>query len=194
MASDIIEYSIAVIPEIGERLKKGEVGIFPSDTIYSLSGIVTDSVRYRIFSIKDRAPSKSLIVLMNKAQLKESGYLVPDDLFLRWPAPFTAIVDRSDGTTVAVRVPSDLFLQDLLPLSGPIYSTSVNISGESELRTFDDIKSVFDGKVDFIVNDPTFSPTGSSTLIDATKKPYQIIRQGIYVFSDPEKSVEEANH
>ena len=100
----------------------------------------------------------------------------------RWPAPLTAIVrDRESGLTHAVRVPSDSFIQEVLRISGPIYSTSVNFSGEKSLLTFEDILPVFESLVDFIVKDPSVSGGMPSTLIDATSVPYRVLRQGAYI-------------
>lgn len=181
--ADIIPYSIENTDEIAARLKRGEVGIFPCDTIYGLCGRADERIAERLYEIKRRPLSKSFITLMDKSSLRDNGLIVPDDIFSRWPAPFTAILQHENGTTVAVRCPSDPYLLRILPVSGPIYSTSVNFSGEKSLLTFDDILPVFMNSVDFIVNDPTVKEGMASTIIDATSNPYRIIREGAYKFT-----------
>ncbi len=180
--ADIIGYERSNIGELASRLRRGEVGILPCDTIYGLSGIVNDEIKERLYQIKERPQSKNFIVLMTREQVKESNLIVPDDILALWPCSLTAILPASDGTTLAVRVPSDPFLSLLLPLSGPIFSTSVNISGSPSLLTFDEILPVFGDKVDFIVKSDTVNGGKSSTLVDATKKPYRVLRQGSYEF------------
>ncbi len=180
--SEIIDYSFDNIPLVAERLKKGEVGIIPCDTIYGISSTVTPEGCERIYEIKKRPQSKSFIVLMTKEQVISSGLIVPDDILALWPCALTAVLAYPDGTTLAVRVPDDKYLLSLLELSGPIYSTSVNISGEPSLLTFSDILPRFSDKVDFIVKADIPGVGKSSTLIDATKKPYRILRQGSYEF------------
>ena len=179
--ADIIKYSPEYAEEVGQRLSIGQVGILPCDTIYGLSAKVGEEWAGRLYEIKKRPQSKSFITLMTKEQLLESSLIVPEDLLERWPAPLTAILMDSDGSTHAVRVPSDSFLQLVLPYSGPIYSTSVNFSGEKSLLAFDEIYPVFSSLVDFIIDSPETKGGMASTLIDATVKPYRIIRQGSYV-------------
>ena len=117
-----------------------------------------------------------------KDTLQHSSLIVPDELMERWPAPFTAILKAPDGSTHAVRVPSDPFIQDVIAISGPIFSTSVNFSGEPSLLSFDDILPVFSDSVDFIVRDTDVRGGLPSTLIDATEYPFRVLRQGGYRF------------
>ena len=178
----VIDHTEDNIGVVAERLKKGEICAVPCDTIYGLSGIVTPHCSERIYEIKERPKSKSFIVLMTKEQVRNSSLIVPDDILSLWPCPLTAILASPDGTTTAVRVPSDSYLQALLPLTGPIYSTSVNVSGSQSLIMFDEIEKAFGDKLDFIVKDENVRGGMSSTMVDATKKPYRIIRQGSYEF------------
>ena len=48
------------------------------------------------------------------------------------------------------------------------------------METFEDIYPVFSEKVDFIVRKENIVKGESSTLLDATKRPCRIIRQGAY--------------
>ena len=162
-------------------LREGKVGVIPCDTIYGLSGCVGEAVAERLYEIKRRPQSKSFITLMAKEDLLTSGLIVPDDILKRWPAPLTAILSDGKGGTHAVRVPDDSYMQQILKAAGPIYSTSVNFSGEKSLLSFEDILPVFDRLVDFIVKDPSVSGGMPSTLIDATSEPYRVLRQGAYI-------------
>lgn len=181
--ADILDYSPMVANEIGNRLKRGEVGIIPCDTIYGICARATEESAERIYMIKKRPQSKSFIRLMTKKQIEYSSFSVPSDLIDRWPAPFSAIVmDRKTDSTVAIRVPSDDFLNTILPISGEIFSTSVNFSGSPSLQNTNEIIDSFSSLVDFIVIREDMPKGESSTLIDATKKPYHIIRQGSYRF------------
>ena len=68
------------IEETVKRLKAGEVGIIPSDTIYGISSLVDDEAMERIYEIKERPQSKKLIVLSDKASLESLGLIVPDSI------------------------------------------------------------------------------------------------------------------
>lgn len=180
--AEIIDYSYGNIPRIAELLRERKVGALPCDTIYGISALVGDDTGGRIYEIKNRPQNKSFITLMTKEQVRKSSLIVPDDIFALWPCALTAVLMDKDGTTAAVRVPDDPFLSSLLPLSGPIYSTSVNISGMPSLLTYDDILPVFDSRLDFIVKADGIKGGKSSTMVDATKKPYRILREGSYSF------------
>ena len=182
MAAEIIERSDECAERTGRLLSEGCVGILPCDTIYGLSGIADKPRADRIYEIKRRPLSKSFIILMDKDTLQHSSLIVPDELMERWPAPFTAILKAPDGSTHAVRIPSDPFIQDVIAISGPIFSTSVNFSGEPSLLSFDDILPVFSDSVDFIVKDMNVHGGLPSTLIDATEYPFRVLRQGGYRF------------
>ncbi len=167
--------------KVGALLLSGSVGVLPCDTIYGLSGCVGEHSENRIFEIKNRPRSKSLITLMTLSDLEKSSLIVPEDIKRLWPSPLTAIVlDENDGKTVALRIPDDSYIQRVMEICGAIYSTSVNFSGEKSLLSFQDILPVFSSLVDFIVEDDEVSGGLPSTLIDTTVKPYKILRQGSY--------------
>ncbi len=175
----VIEKSSENTGRIAELLLSKKVGALPCDTIYGLSAVVSEETAERIYDIKNRSQSKSFITLMTLSQLRTAGLDVPEILFDVWPAPLTAILNGNDGKTHAVRVPSDSFVLSIMEKSGPIYSTSVNISGEKSLLTFDDVYAAFSGKLDFIVK-AEVSGTSASTMIDMTSKPYKVIRHGSF--------------
>lgn len=168
------------IEEIASRLKRGEVGILPSDTIYGISAIVSDEAMEKIYEIKERPQSKRLIVLSDKSSLSSLNLIIPSEILDLWPSPLTVILPTKDGDTLGVRVPKDGFLSSLLPLTGPIFSTSVNISGQPALESFEEILPLFSDRVDFIVKKEKVTHSKSSTLLDGTKKPCRVLRQGEY--------------
>ena len=91
------------------------------------------------------------------------------------------ILNRKEGGTIAIRVPNDAFLQNLLGMTGtPIYSTSVNIAGEPSLHSLSAICKRFESLVDVVVRGDEMQGKVPSTLIDATVKPYKLVRQGLY--------------
>ncbi len=168
------------IKDIEARLKKGEIGIFPCDTIYGICSMVGEEQKERILKIKERSPKKSFISLVNFDYLKSSNLIVPQILYNIWPAPLTAILANESGDTFAVRVPLDKYLTEILKNVGAIYSTSVNISSHESLQDANEIIKEFSGKVDFIVKADTAKDAKPSTIINFTKTPYTVIREGAF--------------
>ncbi len=162
-------------------LKEGKVGVIPCDTIYGICAIADAERAERIYEIKERPQNKSFITLLSKEQVKKHGYEVPDEILSLWPAPLTAIVYGRDGRTHAIRVPDDAYLERIVSSVGPIWSTSVNISGQASLNKTEDILKVFDNRIDFLVRKEGLSDSAQpSTLLDCTTKPFRVIRQGAF--------------
>lgn len=177
----IIERKSEYIDQIASMLMNKKIGVVPCDTIYGLSGVVDEEVRERLYQVKMRPKSKSFIELWNIELLEKSGMEIPDVLYSLWPAPLTAILNGSDGNTHAVRVPDDDFILSLIDKTGPLFSTSVNISGEESLTHESDIEKRFSSVVDFMVTSKKTEGKGlPSTLVDMTKRPFKVLRVGAF--------------
>jgi Putative translation factor (SUA5) len=180
MTTTVFDSLLGSREEIIERLIEGQVGIFPCDTIYGISSKVGEAQKERILQIKRRSPSKSFISLVSKDWLRSSDLSVPEELYSIWPAPLTAILADSNGTTYAVRVPRDEELLPVIDRVGAIYSTSVNISSQASLYSFEDIYNEFAAEVDFIVKAEVPASAKPSTIINCVSRPFTLIRNGAY--------------
>lgn len=163
--------------EIVDKLRDKKIVIFPCDTIYGLHGIVpcTDSL---IRKIKGRNETKPFIQLFSKKLLQEKD--IDKNLLSYWPNPLTIIVNL-DGVSTAIRVPNDPLIISVIDcLKKPLFSSSVNKSGEPFLTSSKDIIKEYENTVDLIVIDEDEKDGLPSTIIDAREKPYKIIRQGAY--------------
>lgn len=170
------------LEEVASLVQKGCVGVIPADTIYGISALADDKTAERIYEIKKRPANKSFIMLADIDYLRNGGfYDVPDRLYELWPCSLTAILMGRDGKTQAVRVPSDEYILSLVKKTGPIWSTSVNISGMANLNHADDIIARFQADLDFIVRKKAEGENSlPSTLVDCTQKPYRVLRQGAF--------------
>lgn len=165
---------------ISTLIKDGAVAILPCDTIYGLCAAIGIGEK-PLMDLKGRDQNKPFLVLATPQQAMKMCKEIPQDVIEAWPAALTVILNHVNGGTIAIRVPDDDFLLKLLELTGcPVYSTSVNISGEPSLLNFTDICNRFETLVDCIVRGQEIQGTTPSTLIDATVRPYRLIRQGAY--------------
>jgi len=150
-------------------LKKGNTIIYPTDTIY---GIGCDASNYdaveKVYALKERDPSKSLIVLVDSFQMLES--IIEDVPDMAWEVlkvnkkPLTIIYDRpknvaenvvSEDNTLAVRVTNDPLCRSMIrKLKKPIVSTSANLSGQAIPIHFQDISEELKGRVDHVMDLP----------------------------------------
>lgn len=173
-----------------DSLKKGNVIIVPTDTVYGFSGIVDDKYNTAeiIRNIKGRSESKSFIQLIaNPEDIKKyTNDFIPQKLLSLWPGPLTIIVNSSKSNeTIAFRCPGDKWIRDIIQETGkPIFSTSVNRSGEMILDTESSIINEFEKSVDFIVLDGNKKNSLPSTIIKLIDNKWTVMRQGAVIIED----------
>lgn len=150
-----------------EVLNSGGIILYPTDTIWGIGCDATNAKAVeRIYEIKKRADSKSMLVLMeNPALLDRYVEDVPDvawDLVEIATTPLTVIYPGAknlahnliaeDGS-IGIRFTKEEFTSKLLQrFRRPLVSTSANISGEKSPAFFDEISDEIKGVVDYIVN------------------------------------------
>lgn len=149
-----------------EVLKSGGIILYPTDTIWGIGCDATneDAVQ-KIYNIKKRQDSKSMLVLMeNPALLERYVDDVPEvawDLVEVASKPLTVIYPNAknlaknliaeDGS-LGIRFTKETFTTQLLQrFRRPLVSTSANISGEKSPASFSDISEEIKDKVDYIV-------------------------------------------
>ena len=170
----------ATIGYVASVLSENGTAVLPCDTIYGLSAVY-GSGEAGLKALKGRDANKPFLVLATLDQARSLAVDIPSSVLAAWPAPLTVILSCVSGGTIAIRVPKDEFLQALLEKMGkPVYSTSVNMSGEPSLLDFDSICSAFESRVDVVVRGSETQGTVASTLIDATVRPFKLIRQGAF--------------
>ena len=183
------------LDEIAAVLATDQIVILPTDTIYGIhASAASASAVERIFSAKERERGKPLPVLFSSiSQLETSGALLTEQLRHAldqiWPAPMTAIVPlksslpaSSGAQSLAARIPATEWLRNLLALTGPLASTSANLSGQTPavnpaefpLELLQRVAGMADGGV---------VEGRASTIVDFTVDPPKIVRSGDFFFS-----------
>ncbi|MBV5311778.1 MAG: threonylcarbamoyl-AMP synthase [Prolixibacteraceae bacterium] len=148
-------------------LQKGGVILYPTDTIWGLGcDASNEEAVKRIYNIKNRIDSKSMLVLMENAALLER-YVdeVPEiayDLIELSDKPLTIIYDGAknlaknliaDDGSIGIRLTTEAFSSDLIRrFKRPIVSTSANISGKPSPACFEEIDQEIIDAVDYVVN------------------------------------------
>ena len=165
-----------------EVLKNGGVILYPTDTIWGIGCDATNQEAVqRIYKIKKREDSKSMLVLMeNPALLDRYVDDVPDvawDLIEITTTPLTVIYPNAknmaqnliaqDGT-IGIRFTKEEFSRSLLQsFRRPLVSTSANVSGEKSPAFFDEISEEIKSQVDYIVEyrQTDITPSKPSSII-----------------------------
>ena len=154
-----------------EHLKSGNVILCLTDTIWGLSADAgNEAAAKTIVEIKERPVNKSFIVLVSSVDMLANYFdgPIPPSCFrelTQYNRPTTVILPRVIGLaptvyahdgTVGVRICKFTPLNQIIQAFGqPIISTSANLSGQSNPRSFKDIDLKIKQRVNYIVKHKT---------------------------------------
>ncbi len=185
--------------EAVEVLRGGGVILYPTDTVWGIGCDATNAAAVaRVFEIKRRADSKSLVLLAGDVDMVSRYVREIPEIALRLievndrpmtivypgaltgPGALAENVVAEDGS-VGIRIPLGGFGLELTrAFRRPVVSTSANISGEATPRRFAGISDEIRSAVDFVV-DPALESgaTGiaSSIIKVGVDSTVQIIRK-----------------
>jgi L-threonylcarbamoyladenylate synthase len=180
-------------PKNIEILKKGGMGVIPTDTIYGLVGsaLSLEAVN-RISKIKNRTNGKGFIVLVSSindlltfgVDLTETTKVLLQKF---WPGKVSVEFYcgrdefnylKKEGGTIAFRFPDKSDLLQLLKEVGPLVAPSANPESLSPAKNIIEAKEYFGNKVDFY-EDGGELDSAPSTLVRIVGDKVEILRQGI---------------
>lgn len=147
-------------------LREGGVILYPTDTVWGLGCDPADQVAVqKIFRIKKRAESKSLIILVDGPEMIERYVKeIPSaafDLISVSDSPLTIIYPEgknlaggicNDDRSIGIRICNEPFCKDLISaFRKPLVSTSANVSGLDSPANYAEIEDSIKEQVDYIV-------------------------------------------
>lgn len=177
-----------------DKIKDGQIGILPTDTIYGLVGSALNPFTVdKIYLLRKRTPTKPFIILIssiNDLELFNIDLDADMKKFLKthWPNPLSVILPCPEskftylhrGTkTLAFRCPKDPFLQKVLKKTGPLVAPSANFEGEKPAETIEEARNYFSTFIDFYIDAGRLQSL-PSTLIELSTGLPQILRKGAY--------------
>jgi L-threonylcarbamoyladenylate synthase len=185
-------YAPGALEQAARLLQAGELVAFPTDTVYGVGALVNHrSAIERLYAVKEREQTKAIAVLLADAPDLEAltGELNPLARQLVeqfWPGPLTLVVPRhpslpenlSSTPTLGVRMPDHPIARGLMRLTGPLATTSANLSGQPSTVTAQQVNMDLAGRIPLIL-DGGQTPGGQpSTVVDCTGGEPIILRAG----------------
>ena len=185
------------IPDLVAGVRSGCLVSFPTDTVPALA--VRPDRAELIFAAKQRSQNKPLILMgATSADLwpfvtgsSDERLLWQQVAKLYWPGALTLVLPASESvplamnpveqTTIGVRVPKCAITQAILSQTGPLATTSANLSGQLPLTTMAEIEAQFPDVLTLLptelagVNSAIGVP---STVAKWTGSNWEILRQG----------------
>lgn len=170
-------------------LRGGRVVLLPTDTVYGLAVMATDSTALAaLFALKQRPVDTSVAVLVADAaqaaryvDLNQNGLALARQF---WPGALTIVAERTDGgavaagteTTLGVRCPDDDFVRAVAAEVGPVAASSANLHGRptpiscaDAARIFATVETVIDGGV---------RRGAASTVVSVVDGTVEMLREG----------------
>lgn len=180
---------------IVKSLKKGEVIVYPTDTIYGLGCLASNAKAIKkIKLIKKRDSNKPLLILVSSLSMAKRYSIISkkQELIIKkiWAKnrPTSIILQHrnllphelvSEKMGLAIRLPKSDFLRKMIKMVRvPIVSTSFNISGEPVWNRVDSLTSLIQNKSNpELVIDGGVLKNKASKLVDARGSKIKIIRK-----------------
>lgn len=183
------------VKTVVECLLDGGVIIYPTDTIYGLGcDIFKHKAIEKIAQIKNIDPSKAQLsfICNNLSDLSKYTKSIDTPLYRLLknylPGPYTFILPaskevpkilNSKKNTIGLRVPNNNIASTIVQeLMHPILSASLPGEMVEEYTDPELIYENFKSRVDIVINGGIGGMT-PSTIIDCTKEPYELVRQGL---------------
>lgn len=177
-----------------KALNSGGIIIFPTDTAFGI-GCRMDNEKTieKLFELRNRPKNQAVPVLVSSVEMaKEYIGDIPFDVQSMinkyWPGALTIILQskidkvpglvRGGGPTLGIRMPNHKTVLEIIEGIGvPLLGPSANFAGKETPYKFEDLDPLLVEKVDFVIHGDT-SEGNVSTIVDASTKPWKILRQG----------------
>jgi L-threonylcarbamoyladenylate synthase len=176
-------------------VQAGKLVSFPTDTVPALAALPEQGAL--IFVAKQRPQDKPLILMAACATelwpfvtgTHEEYEIWQQVAHKYWPGALTLVLPASarvpkvmipmEHQTIGIRVPDCAIAQTILAQTGPLATTSANLSGQPPLQTMAEIEAQFPGILTLANPSQEIQGMGApSTVAKWTGKNWQILRQG----------------
>ena len=197
------------LPLAKKELDKGNLVIFPTETVYGLGANALDSIAVdKIFKAKNRASNNPLIVHLKNVHEIDKYAVVNNEVERKlidsfMPGPFTIILQKKNiipnnvtcnMETVGIRVPIDETAHNLLDiLDYPIAAPSANLSTRPSGTRVSDIYDEFKDKVELIIDGGESTIGLESTVCKVIDGIPTILRPGFITKEDIEMVIGSCN-
>lgn len=191
-----------------EALYNHKVVAFPTETVMGLGVLFNDYQAYQELNRVKRRPEDKPYTLMVKSVDDLSKYGVIDEVTQRvinsfMPGSITILVPVKEGAVpeyvthstnaIGMRVPTNKESLALLKeVELPLLVPSANRSGEAPALDSDEVKKIFGSELGFVVSGKA-QKERPSTIVDLTKRPIKVVREGPISEQDIINAIEKVN-
>ena len=180
------------LAEIAGRIRKGELIVYPSETVYGIGAdIFNESAIKKVFFAKHRPFDMPLSVGVADKEMAGTVALLDKcaerlmDAFM--PGPLTIIVKKRDNVPdmvtsnshkVGIRMPDHPIAQQIIRRTGPIIATSANTHSRPDPVRMEEAKNDLGDAVSAYIDGGPCCLGKPSTIVWLMNGEAEIIRQG----------------
>lgn len=175
-------------------IARGELVIVPTDTVY---GVAADAFTPRavaaLLAAKNRGRAMPVPVLIGEASTVAGLVVELPEVANRlaqqfWPGGLTLVLEHAPSLawdlgeaegTVAVRLPDDEVVRDLLRRTGPLAVSSANRSGRPAATTAAEAQQQLGERAAVLLDGGPRAGRAASTIVDCTSDVPRILRIGV---------------
>ena len=175
-------------------LRRGEVIVFPTETLYGLGAhALNEAAVDAVFRIKGRDPNTPIPVLVSdQAMLDRLVATIPPiaEQLMQcfWPGPLTVVLPAraniprtllNSANGIGIRISSQPIAMELVQtLGAPVTATSANPSGAEPARTVAQARNYFTEGVNVFIDGGTLGSKAGSTVVEIQGDKLRIVREG----------------
>ncbi len=177
-----------------DEIKKGNLVIIPTDTIY---GIACDALNNeainKIYKIKKRDSKKPLAINLNKKKdIIKYAYITnkleKEIIKKLMPGPITLLLKKrqssidlitKDSEYIGIKIPNNKIVKKIInEINSPLVLTSVNVSGEKPINNLNELSHELSNKIRYAIDIGTIEKGIESTILKSNKSNIEVLREG----------------
>jgi L-threonylcarbamoyladenylate synthase len=180
------------LKEVVAFVKKGEVIVYPSETVYGIGANIFDEAAVKkVFLAKHRPFDMPLSVgVADKKMAKTIAFIdeYAEKLIDRFmPGPLTIIVRKkavvpdmvtSNSHKVGIRIPDHTVAMQIIKATGPIVATSANVHSKPDAVRMEEAKNDLGDAVSAYIDSGPCTLGKPSTIVWLMDGEVEIVRQG----------------
>lgn len=196
------------MPRIVRHLKQGGLIACPTETVYGFSCAIDPEPLRRLRELKQRDAGQPFLLLVRDASDVAGAVWTEPATRLAvafWPGPLTLVLPassklpvhvRGPGGTIAIRATSHAGMRLLLRAwRKPLTSTSANRPKEPPAISAAAVRSALEavrapGHI-LILDGGELPPSAPSTIVDCSKQPPRLLREGAIATEDLERIIHD---